>query len=189
VTLGNGPFSDRRVVNAMSAAVAPVYVNFKSTPGKKVGDEFGVTKLPTLILASWKGEKIEAVDAEADARTLAQKIVELGQKHRRDLPWAESLEKAMEAAKKDGKLVAVSYAEKPEEENVLREGALWPLVKDFVWARRPKAEAKARKLKSPTVVVIDPEKPEEPLLKLEGRKGVKEIEKALKEFLESRSKK
>ncbi len=172
------------------AGVVPVYINFKSTPGKEAADKYGVTKVPTLIVADSEGKKIEVLDLEAESNAVAEKMAEIGQKHRRDVPWSESLEKAIERARKEAKRVAVVWEEKADDAKMLRDPLLWPLVKQLVWVRASKEDGKRLKLvKSPSILILDPaaEKPEEtPLLKLEGKRQAKEIEKPLKEFLEKK---
>ncbi len=188
--LGDGAFSDKRVT-AAAANLVPVYVDIKSS--REVCEKYGVTK-PSLVFAAWNGERLEEFNAGyQDAKLLAKKIAEMAETHRRDLPWSSDYDGAIEAAAKDKKLVAVSYAEQPEDEKVLREPALWPLLKDFVWVRAPWKKGsdaqKQRKLKSPTILILDPEKkaPEEsPLLRIEGKKNAATLLAALKEFLDSR---
>ena len=172
------------------AGVVPVYINFKSSPGKEAADKYGVTKVPTLIVADWEGKKIEVIDVEPESKAVAEKMAEIGQKHRREVPWAESLEKGIESAKKDGKRVAIVWEEKADDARALRDPLLWPLVKQIVWVRASKEDGKRLKLaKSPAILVLDAaaEKAEEnPLLRIEGKRLAKEIEKPLKELLEKK---
>lgn len=167
----------------------PVYLDCKDPVHKAIVKKWKAYDLPTLGFTTWNGAKIEEYGGARDAESIAARLTAIAEKHRRDLPWADDFAKALEAAKKDGKLVAVSYAEKPEHEAVLREPALWPLVRDFVWVRATKDSDAAKRLAtaaSPTVVLLDTEQKE--LLRLEKRTDAKELEKAFAAFHESRRK-
>jgi hypothetical protein len=175
-------------VAAAAKGVEPVYLDCKDPVHKAIVKKWKAYDLPMLGFTTWEGAKIEEYEGPKDVESLVARLGLIAEKHRRDLPWAEDWPKALEKAKKDGKLVAVSYAEKPEHEAVLREPALWPLVRDFVWVRATKDSDEAKRLApagSPTIVVFEGEKE---LLRLGPRTDAKELEKALAAFHESRKK-
>ena len=173
---------------AAAKGVETVYLDCKDPVHKAIVKKWKAYDLPTLGFTTWDGAEIEEYEGPKEVDALVARLTLIAEKHRRDLPWAEDWPKALEKAKKDGRLVAVSHAEKQEHEAVLREAALWPLVRDFVWVRAKKDSDEAKRIAaaaSPTIVVFDGEKE---LLRLENRTDAKELEKALAAFHESRKK-
>ncbi len=182
--LGTGPLSDKRMIAAVKEVVA-VRIDIKEDP-KNVAGKFTVIRVPTLIFTKWDGERIETYEGEKEALPMATRIREIGEKHKRDLPWEESLEKAQEKAKEGG-LVAAVFLDKDEPVvQALLDESLKELVAKLRFVKFKAKGDDAKKFKvtrSATILLLDAEGKE--LGRAEGNKTRKE----LKSFLEKALKK
>jgi hypothetical protein len=166
----------------------PVYIDCKDPQVKPLVKAWKAYDLPMLGFTTWNGAKVAEYEGELTAGAIAAKLAEVAAKHRRDLPWLPSLDKALDAAKKPdaNKLIAVVLTDKPEHIEPLRDPALWPLVRDFLWVRARPDSDDARRLPpgdAPAVLILDAGL--KPLLRLDPTKPLQE---PLAGFLKSRSK-
>lgn len=169
------------VVAAMRDVI-PVFVNIDNDP-KKICDEFRVTLRPTLVLADQEGQVLKKYEGEPQVPNLQQIVPEFAKKYFRDFPWAESLDKAIEAAKADKKRVAVYFAEESDASRqfvkTLKDASLKDLAARYVFAKftfkKGSDEAKKYNAAKPlTLIVLNPEDGAE-LDRVEGKKTAKEL--------------
>lgn len=171
--------------------VVPVYIDCKDTQHKTLVKAWKAFDLPMLGFTTWDGARIEEYEGAKDAASIAARVADVAARHRRDLPWTETLDKALEAARKGEtpRLIAVAIADKPEHTEPLRDPALWPHVRDFLWVRVKPDSDEAKRLgatDAPAVVVLDADA--KPLRRLDPAKPVKELASALEDFHKSRRK-
>lgn len=160
--------------------VIPLFVNFDNDPQNVCG-RFQATKRPTIILADQEGKSIQKF--EGDIPGLQPVVAEFAKKYFRDFPWAESLDKAVESAKKDKKLVGFFFADESDGSRqfvkTLKDAGLKSFVSkiDFVKFAFKKDSDDAKKYKiskAVTLLLWDAERGEE-VDRVEGKKTVKEL--------------
>lgn len=190
-----GAFSDPKVMEASKQLVC-VFVDCDW--GKKnndLSDKFAIRGYPTVLFLDPEGKQVAELESRAPA-AVAEQITQVATKYGK--ARFETFAKAVDTAKEDHKAILYVFA-KPDQPNsltvALADPSMKDLVEQFVLVRsdlgKQNADAKTLAVSDPALFVLDPKGEfgkDKPLLKLTGRKEVKEVHKqleaALKKFTE-----
>ncbi|MBI4563457.1 MAG: hypothetical protein HY716_02020 [Planctomycetes bacterium] len=108
--LERGAFSDDKVVEA-TKGLMPILVDCDwGRKNKDISGKYGVRGYPTVVFTDPEGGEVARMTAR-DAESLAKQISEMAAKHSRSVPWVESLEAALETAKKESKPLAIFFCD------------------------------------------------------------------------------
>jgi len=187
--LSAGAFSDSAVMEASKKLVC-VFVDCDW--GKKnndLSDKFNVQGYPTVVFCDPEGKQVASLNSR-DPSGVAAQITDIAKKYGK--AGFESFEKAAPVAK-DEKKPILYVITKPGVASSLATAVADPsmkeLVEKFVVAQseigKENTEAKALSVTESTLLVLDPgaELKAKPLLKLTGKKDVKEVRKQLEATL------
>jgi hypothetical protein len=160
--------------------------------GKKnndLSDKFKVQGYPTVVFCDPDGNQVASLGSR-DPAGVATQITEVAKKYSK--AGFESYEKAIGAAKEEKKLILYVFV-KPNVASSLSaavaDESLKDLVGKFVVAHseisKESADAKAFSVSESTLLVLDPagDPKAKPLLKLTGKKELKEVRKQLEATL------
>jgi hypothetical protein len=188
--LSAGAFSDTAVIEASKKLVC-VFVDCDW--GKKnndLSDKFKVRGYPTVAFCDPEGNQVASLGSR-DPSAVAAQIAEVVKKYGK--VGFETFEKAAEVAKEEKKPVLYVFV-KPAVASSLAaavaDESLKELVGKFVVAQseitKENADAKAFSISESTLLVLDPNaeaSKSKPLLKLTGKKDLKEVRKQLEATL------
>lgn len=161
--------------------------------GKKnndLSDKFSVQGYPTVVFCDPEGKQVASLESRAPSAVAAQ-IAEIAKKYGGKGGF-ESFEKAVPVAKEEKKPLLYLFT-KPGVASSLAAAVADPsmkeLVERFVVAQseigKENADAKALSVTDSTLLVLDPgaDLKAKPLLKLTGKKDLKEVRKQLEATL------
>ena len=149
-----------------------------------------VRGLPTLLFMDPDGKVVGNL-TERSADGIVRQFGEIVDKHRRKIPWAETIEKAIEAGKEGKKPVLLLVTDDEEDSKKVEAFFFDPATKEaldqFVLVRHAvekKCETckKYRATKGGKILLLDPtaEDPaKSPLAKVSGKKKAEDLAKAL----------
>jgi thiol-disulfide isomerase/thioredoxin len=161
--------------------------------GKKntdLSDKFGIQGYPTVLFLDPEGKQVASLESRAPG-AVAEQISQVAKKYGK--ARFETFAAAADVAKEDKKPILYLFA-KPDQPNSLTVAVADPSLKDlveqFVMVRsdlgKGNADAKTLGITDPALFVLDPKGEfgkDKALLKLTGRKDVKEVRKQLETVL------
>ena len=175
----------------------------KSGSNSELMSKYSVRGYPTIVFATPEGKAVGQLQGR-DAQAVAMQFGQHAKKHTRTAAWAESVETAVKAAKKDTKPIILFVSDKRNPKSTVFESFFVhtgskETLKDFALARKEvdKKDAMLKKLglKKVSIVLLDPTA-EDPLAKPYKRisakspaKFQKELQKALKKWKKDQAKK
>lgn len=147
---------------------------------KNVTGKYNIFGVPRFVFAKWNGDRIERIEGPQgmSGKELAEKLHEIGRKHKRDLPWEESFAKAQEKAKA-GKIIAAFFLDEDVSlVHAMFDDSLKSTLKALTFLKYPNKKdtpevARFGIRKAPTVLLLDGEGKE--LKRIEGKKSPKEL--------------
>jgi len=105
--LNAGAFSDAKVVKA-SERLVRVLVDVDKC--EKVAQTYKVRSMPTILFLDSTGKQVDKLGGR-DADSVVQQFNEIADKHSRGPKWGESVDKALEAGKKEKKPVVLLFTD------------------------------------------------------------------------------
>jgi hypothetical protein len=184
--LSAGAFKDAQVIEASKKFVCIfVECEWELTKNTDLIEKFRIQAYPTILFCDPAGNQEGILAGSIETASILSKMETIA----RGYGPCETLEKAIEKAKEDKKPVLYLFV-KPNVANALetalRDASLSDLVKQFVLARsvitKDNADAKTLSIIDGSLLVFDPAL-KEPILKLTGKKNIKEIRKELEAAL------
>jgi hypothetical protein len=191
-----GAFTDAAVVKASEKLVMVKVDCTDSNKVKEILGKYGVRGFPTMLFTDPDGKVVGQLGAR-DPASIARQLGDLAAQYRRRLPFAESVEAALAAGKKDGKPVLVLFTDKSkdaeETESSLADDTLQAALARCVAARHEIAKdcelcKRFKAAAGVSVLVLDPRAEDPaaaPLAQLSGKRTAA----ALKADLEAALKK
>ena len=183
-----GAFSDPAVME-VSKQIVCVFVDCDwGNKNNDLATKFGVRGYPTVVFLNPEGAEVARLASRTPAAVAAQ-IEDVAKKHGKARP--ESFEKAAEMAKEQKKPVLYLFL-KPGFNSTLATAVNDPSMKElaekFVICQsdlvKGNADAKTAGVTDSALLVVAPDgELKSPLLKLTGRKEIKEVRKQLEETL------
>jgi len=184
--VGQGALSDADVAKAAGELV-PVRIHIYQDP-KNVAGKFNVLKVPKFMFLAPEGKVLETYEGELQAGPMAARFRDIAGKSKRDLPWEESYEKALEKARQGTLVAALFQAEDTGLAAALLDDSLQEVVKRlaFVKFSSAKNSADAKKFKverGPALLLLDADGKE--VARAEGKKSSKDLKAFLEKSLQA----
>ncbi len=168
----------------------------RNAKNEAVARQYGVRGFPTILFTDPEGKVVGNLRGR-DPASVAKQFNELSDKYRPRFIWEASLDAALAAGKKDGRLVAVLFTDPKEDaagaaaaEAAFDDAAIRALQKQVAGARHAIDEkcATCKKVQArpSTVVVLDPKAEDPlaaPLASLSGKRSGASLAAELKKLL------
>jgi thioredoxin-related protein len=189
IDLSAGAFRDAKVIELSKKFVCVFVECDLVNKNKALCDEFRVQDTPTLIFCDPDGNPMERLAGSVETASVIPRMEKLIKGY---VPF-DTFEKAAGKAKGEKKPVLYLFV-KPNVtgalETALRDASLKDLVNKFILAKsviaKDNADAKTLSISEVSLLVFDPDadlSKKEPILKLTGKKDIKEVRKGLEDAL------